>query len=398
MKDELIFASYRKYYAIYIFRSDAVSFSTMNSSRTRQLLGLVSSSHKSWRKISTSILPGESGDLALFSVSNSIFLNLALESYIADLVNKRARNVLLMWISEPCVVIGRHQNPWLECDINKAKSESVKVVRRYSGGGCVYHDHGNLNISFITSRQSYDRKWNLNLMKRALQSVGFQGVDFEITDRHDMFVRSIESNEKYKISGSAARLAQNFSYHHCTLLFDADIKRMSLLKSSIADRITTKATPSVRSQVTNLRPHVIESTVDLQAIAVKMCQEYWKANSQRWCIEHLFNYIDPNVMRNELATSMNELQSWEYIYGTTPKFDLKLDNLLTLTVGNGVIKEIKIDPKAASDHEFTNRINLFVECRLEKSALIELMHKHHLLLDTSSPLFIDLFNFINKSL
>lgn len=112
----------------------------------------------------------KNGSLTLFSVSTNIVKNLALENLIAESINKRDNlNVLLFWISEPCIVFGRHQNPWLECDVREARARGVNLVRRYSGGGCVYHDLGNLNISFLTNRLKFDRTKNLNLIKSGVE-------------------------------------------------------------------------------------------------------------------------------------------------------------------------------------------------------------------------------------
>lgn len=110
------------------------------------------------------------GSLALYSLSNNIFTNLAFENLLAESINKKEDlNVLLFWISKPCIVFGRHQNAWLECDVKKSREEGVNLVRRYSGGGCVYHDQGNLNISFLTNRLKFDRKTNLNIIKSGLE-------------------------------------------------------------------------------------------------------------------------------------------------------------------------------------------------------------------------------------
>ena len=122
-------------------------------------------------KSTSQILPNESsGSLALFSLSKNIYTNLAFENAIAESINSKPDlSVLLMWISEPCIVYGRHQNPWLECDVKHSGEEGVEAVRRYSGGGCVYHDHGNLNISFLTNRLKFDRKTNLSIIKEGLE-------------------------------------------------------------------------------------------------------------------------------------------------------------------------------------------------------------------------------------
>ena len=359
-----------------------------------------------YRNLATSspVLPEKDGNLALFSLSNDIFYNLALEDHLAELVNKKSRNILLFWISEPCVVIGRHQNPWLECNVKEAHANSVKVVRRYSGGGCVYHDLGNLNMSFITNRQSYDRKVNLSLIKTSLERCNFKDIEFEISPRHDIFVRLKETSDSsiYKISGSAARLAQNFSYHHCTLLFNSQMERMKLLRSNLSERIVTKATPSVRSKTINLMPY-LESTknLDLEKIAAILCQEYWKLNHQNWSIENLFNYVNPEDenMSKILDKSLTELKSWEYLFGSTPRFSLRIsfhDNVeLSLEILSGVIKSFQCNSSTIDLEKLKNGLEFLVGCKLDRSSITEIIRKQDLLSLHSH--FLPFLEFINKN-
>ena len=308
-----------------------------------------------------SLVPPGDGSLALFSLSNDIFCNQALDSHLAENVkNHRLRSVLLLWISEPCIVLGRHQNPWLECHVKQAMNEQVKVVRRFSGGGCVYHDRGNLNISFICDRSKYDRQANLALIKNALSKLEFSGdIGFEITPRHDIFIR--KANNLFKLSGSAARLAQNFAYHHCTLLFDANMSNMQLLRSNLASSIRTKATPSVRSKCLNLKEFSTDSSLNLMRIGEKLCEEYWRKQAGSWSIEHLFNYIRPeddHELMLKLEPFHTELTSWQYVYGATPKFDLIVEigdetasqmHEITLSITNGIIREHKTKTGSSSE-------------------------------------------------
>lgn len=86
------------------------------------------------------------------SQSSDVFANLALEDWLYKNWSFERRNVLLLWRNSPCVVIGRHQNPQVEANLLYLESAGVPLARRGSGGGAVYHDHGNLNCTFFTTR------------------------------------------------------------------------------------------------------------------------------------------------------------------------------------------------------------------------------------------------------
>ena len=102
------------------------------------------------------------------------------------------KGILLLWRNYPCVVIGRHQNVWNEVNVEAAKIRNIAVARRKSGGGSVFHDMGNMNISFMTHRKQYDRKSNLQLVASVLRHAW--NLDVTVTDRDDMIL-----DGKYKV-------------------------------------------------------------------------------------------------------------------------------------------------------------------------------------------------------
>lgn len=125
------------------------------------------------------------------SQSDDIFTNLALEDWIYRNYDFANHHILMLWRNNPCVVIGRHQNPWLEANVNGLSSiteNGVQLARRNSGGGTVYHDKGNLNLTFFTPRGSYNRKHNLEIIARALFRK--YGAKVQISQREDMLLYS----------------------------------------------------------------------------------------------------------------------------------------------------------------------------------------------------------------
>ena len=129
----------------------------------------------------------------LVSSSTNVFENLALEDWLYENANLEHENILLLWKNDPAIVIGRHQNPWLECNIPECQKQKVAIVRRKSGGGTVYHDSGNLNCSFIKRRELYDRKQNLEFVIRSLKARW--NIDLCLNKREDIVL-----DGKYKVN------------------------------------------------------------------------------------------------------------------------------------------------------------------------------------------------------
>lgn len=129
------------------------------------------------------------------SQSNDVYTNLALEDWLYKNFDFTNHHILMLWQNDPCVVIGRNQNPWVEANIPSLPEQDVKLARRNSGGGTVYHDRGNLNLTFFTPRERYNRRYNLELITRALFRE--YGLTATISPREDLTVR-----DSYKVSFS----------------------------------------------------------------------------------------------------------------------------------------------------------------------------------------------------
>lgn len=182
-------------------------------------------------------------------------LNLALEEYLLRHV-RVDEALLLFYINEPAVIIGRNQNTLEEIDPDYVKAHGIHVVRRLSGGGAVYHDLGNLNFSFITPG-----KENLHNFARFIEPVvdvlRDLGVSAELRGRSDIFA------DDKKISGNAQYASGGRMFSHGTLLFDTDLETMLKAINPRQVTIESKAVQSIRNFVTNIRELLpVESDIE----------------------------------------------------------------------------------------------------------------------------------------
>ena len=142
--------------------------------------------------------------------------NLALEEYCFRHLHPKA-DVFLLYANAPSVVIGRHQNPIEELDLEYAQQKGMQVIRRISGGGAVYHDHGNINYSLITSFQQ-DSLANIpRYLEPVVNALARLGIGAHIDSHNNICIDS------QKISGTSQYSDTRRLLVHGTLLFDTDL-------------------------------------------------------------------------------------------------------------------------------------------------------------------------------
>ena len=172
--------------------------------------------------------------------------NLAVEEYVFDCL-PRDRMYVMLWQNDNAIIIGKHQNTLAEINESYVKERNIKVVRRLSGGGAVYHDLGNLNYTIIADalEDSLDFGRFCDIVIRALAKAG---VSAERNGRNDMTI------DGKKFSGNAQYVRNGRIMHHGTILFDSDMSVLAGALQVDPSKIQAKGIKSVRSRVTNVRP------------------------------------------------------------------------------------------------------------------------------------------------
>eukprot|EP00040_Diaphanoeca_grandis_P028167 m.161912 g.161912 ORF g.161912 m.161912 type:complete len:415 (-) comp31258_c0_seq4:656-1900(-) len=313
--------------------------------------------------------------LVITSLSDDPHINLAFEDWLSQQPEILERRTMFLWINRPVVVVGRNQNAWVECNLPLLRSNNIWLARRKSGGGSVYHDHGNLNVTFFSTRSAQDKHKNSNILKQALINTQWN-FEVEINDRNDLTLHGD------KISGSAYKLAKSAAYHHCTLLVNSNLKSLAGVLTPTTPQITTKGIPSVKSPVTNLFDHQPDVNMQdvLQAVELQFTHEAGKYHSIKLCPE---GFLEKSP---KFAEQCTEFKSWEWQVASGPKFTFtgvgKYDNhgdkQLTLEVERGgLISSVNLATVPASGVPGTleTKPNQFltetlVGCTFEKVAIL----------------------------
>ena len=260
----------------------------------------------------------------LRSLSFDPFYNLALEDWLFKNINFTNKALVLFWRNSPSVILGSFQNPWREANIKFLKRNGILLARRNSGGGTVYHDMGNCNISILTTKSDYNRRRNLEEICEALRD-SFS-ISCQVNNKLDILY------DGFKVSGTASRIARDKAYHHFTLLFSSDTHLLKQsLQSPLKFMIRTNATPSLPSPVINLSSVNEELTADsfyaaYSAAVIKGCDG---------CC------IDVPAGIKEIVVNSLKLKSWDRVYRDTPKFQISPNPNIDLVIEKGIITRLE---------------------------------------------------------
>ena len=175
--------------------------------------------------------------------------NLAFEEYV--LRNKKEGDFLLLWQNDNAVIIGRNQNTEEEIDKAFVEAHGIKVVRRITGGGAVYHDLGNLNYSFITDCTAFNKDALAAFTEPVAAALRALGAPAQLSGRNDIVI------EGKKVSGTAQRIQDGRILHHGTLLFQSDPEMIAGALKADPDKFRSKSTKSVRSRVGNIADYLL---------------------------------------------------------------------------------------------------------------------------------------------
>lgn len=307
--------------------------------------------------------------------NNDPRINLALETYLMKELPVD-EPILLFYINEPSIIIGRNQNTIEEINKEYVEEKGIHVVRRLSGGGAVYHDFGNLNFSFIMPDDGNSFRDFAKVTQPIIDALHAMGVEgAQLKGRNDLVI-----GEK-KFSGNAMYATNGRMFAHGTIMFDSDVNEVVNALKVRKDKIESKGIKSIRSRVTNIKPFLADeyqnmSTVDFrQAILLRIFGVESVEDVK------VYDLTDADWEKiNEISDTY--YRNWDWNYGRSPEFDLVRRQRFTIgsveakmNVAGGVINEIRLFGDFFGLGEIADVEKILQGTRYEKAAIAQAVAK-----------------------
>ncbi len=262
------------------------------------------------------------------------YFNLAAEEYF---LKESGEDIFMLWRNEPAIIVGKHQNALSEINIDYVQQNNIRVVRRLTGGGAVFHDLGNLNFTFIQSDTDHTLNDFRKYTRPILDVLQGLGIDARFEGRNDLTIGG------RKFSGNAEMVWKNRVLHHGTLLFSALMTDLSQALKVDEAKFQDKAVKSVRSRVTNISEHLHEP------MDVEQFSEMIGSHIAGLYPDARFYELTPEDQRKIEELADSKYRTWDWNFGTSPFYNfrkiIRTENSGTmefcLDVRNGVILQAR---------------------------------------------------------
>jgi lipoate---protein ligase len=292
-------------------------------------------------------------------------INLAIEEYLLKSVPD-LKEILLFYINEPSIIVGRHQNTLEEINRDYVEHNHIHVVRRLSGGGSVYHDHGNLNYSFITRGGKEDALNFKKFTAPVIHALNELGVPAELSGRNDIVA------DGRKISGNAMYSTAEGIFCHGTLLLDTDLTRLSGALNVKPGKIISKGIQSVRSRVANIS-EFLKTPMDIESFRQYLLKSIFSGSSD--IPQYRLSELDWQRIH---TLSRERYQTWEWNYGQSPAFNIQKVQRFPfgeidarMDVEDGLIRSVHFFGDFFCEEEPDGLGYLLLGIRYEKHALLD---------------------------
>ena len=270
----------------------------------------------------------------LESKSHDPYFNLALEEYVFEKLDQN-EEYFMLWQNDNTIVVGKYQNTAQEINQEFVDQNHIRVARRLSGGGAVYHDKGNLNFTFIVSEEGHGLQFR-QFIQPVIRALAKLGIHAEFTGRNDITI------DGKKISGNSQYVKRGRIMHHGCILVDSNLTNVSEALRPKEAKFESKSAKSVASRVTTIHacsPKEITVEIFKKALAEEVLQgsgarEYELSEADLAEIQKLAD-------EKYRTWEWNYGKSGNYNYQKSQKYDFGMVEI-SAVVKEGVLQEVHI--------------------------------------------------------
>lgn len=243
--------------------------------------------------------------------SRDPYYNLAFEEYVFEKLD-RSHAYFLLWQNSNTIVVGKYQNTAEEINQDVVYEKGIRVARRLSGGGAVYHDDGNLNFTFIVDAGNIEDFQFEAFVKPVVKTLEKMGVKAEFNGRNDITIDGM------KFSGNSQYMKHGRIMHHGCIMLDSNLASVADALRVRAAKFESKSVKSVRSRVTTINMHTAHKyTIDeFKKLLVETIAET--------------NELEKLELTEEQKLEIEQLRkekyaTWEWNYGKSPEYNMRYE-------------------------------------------------------------------------
>jgi len=291
------------------------------------------------------------------------YYNFALEDYLLN--EAEEDDYVFFYIHKPSIIVGKYQNTIEEVNKDFIDENNIIVARRLSGGGTVYHDHGNLNFSFVHKATKKDVNNFKKFTKPVVDALQELGLNSHLSGRNDILI------DDKKISGNAQYFTNDRLLHHGTLLYDSEMSNLVKALKVKELKIKSKGIKSIKSRVANISDF-LNKKIPIEDFKEYLLKSFYESRDiEKYELDDkALSYIERKVK--------DKYSTWDWNWGKSPNYEIqKIDKFpfgildTRIDIKNGVISKCKIYGDYFSKKDIANLENSLIGLKYDKDELLK---------------------------
>ena len=263
------------------------------------------------------------------------YSNLALEEYVFRTLSAED-DYFMLWQNFNSVIIGRYQNTIEEIDEAYCREKGIRVARRLTGGGAVFHDKGNLNYTLITkTEQTEDFDFSI-FVRPVIAVLASYGIEAEFSGRNDILIGG------RKISGSSQYKSRGVLLHHGCIMLDSNLAEVGRALKPGSAKFESKSIKSVVSRVTTINENAPVS-IPMERFKEDLKKTFAEQNKM---VDHVLTERDLDAVSK---LKKEKYETWEWNYGRSPAYNVRKEKKypcglvsVQMDVNDGCIASVRI--------------------------------------------------------